>query len=132
MIRPIERKSMKIRPSGRSSDFISPSFGFGCLLECSYCYMKRHKPSGLDYATNVNDILDVILIHSLNTNVKKPNQTHSEYVTYDIACNEDFALHNKYYDWEKIFSFFVYHPYIMGTFATKIVPTPFLSYDPKE
>ena len=23
--------------------------------------------------------------------VKKPNQTHPEYITYDIACNEDFV-----------------------------------------
>ena len=132
MIRPIERKSMKIRPSGRSSDFISPSFGFGCLLECSYCYMKRHKPNGLDYATNIDEILDTILTHSRNVKIKKPNQTHSKYITYDIACNEDFALHNKYYDWEKIFTFFVTNPHLMGTFATKIIPTPFLSYNPDE
>tara|TARA_R110000744_G_scaffold137758_2_gene248411 strand:+ start:384 stop:1238 length:855 start_codon:yes stop_codon:yes gene_type:complete len=132
MIRPIERKSMKIRPSGRSSDFISPSFGFGCLLECSYCYMKRHKPNGLDYATNIDEILDTILTHSRNVKIEKPNQTHSKYITYDIACNEDFALHNKYYDWEKIFTFFVTNPHLMGTFATKIIPTPFLSYNPDE
>ena len=132
MIRPIKRKSMKIRPSGRSSDFISPSFGFGCLLECSYCYMKRHKPNGLDYATNIDEILDTILTHSRNVKIKKPNQTHSKYITYDIACNEDFALHNKHYDWEKIFTSFVTNPHLMGTFATKIIPTPFLSYNPDE
>lgn len=33
----VERKSMIIRPSGRSTDFISPSFGHGCLYNCSYC-----------------------------------------------------------------------------------------------
>ena len=40
MVREITRKTFKIRPSGRSSDYISPSFGYGCLLDCSYCYMK--------------------------------------------------------------------------------------------
>lgn len=132
MIRPIKRKSMKIRPSGRSSDFISPSFGFGCLLECTYCYMKRHKPVGLDYATNVNEILDEINRHSLFANVKKPNQTHPKYITYDIACNEDFALHSKYYDWVNIFEFFREHPIAMGTFATKIIPRQFLKYNPEQ
>lgn len=33
----INRKSMLIRESGRSTDFISPSFGHGCLFECTYC-----------------------------------------------------------------------------------------------
>jgi len=37
MITKVKRKSMVIRPSGRSSDFISPSFGHGCLYDCSYC-----------------------------------------------------------------------------------------------
>lgn len=132
MIKAVTRKSMKIRPSGRSSDFISPSFGFGCLLECSYCYMKRHKPVGLDYATNINTILDEINRHSLFTVVDKPNQTHPKYITYDIACNEDFALHSKYYDWVSIFNFFKEHPIAMGTFATKIIPKQFLKYNPEQ
>ena len=38
----VDRKSMTIRESGRSSDYITPSFGYGCLLDCTYCYMKRH------------------------------------------------------------------------------------------
>tara|TARA_X000000368_G_scaffold245987_1_gene194327 strand:- start:4323 stop:5186 length:864 start_codon:yes stop_codon:yes gene_type:complete len=129
--RPVTRKTFKIRPSGRSSDFISPSFGFGCLLDCSYCYMKRHKAVGLDYATNINQILDEINDHSWFAVVNKPNQTDKDYITYDIACNEDFALHSKYYDWEKIFNFFKDHPKAKGTFATKIIPNDFLKFNPK-
>ena len=129
--RPVTRKTFKIRPSGRSSDFISPSFGFGCLLDCSYCYMKRHKAVGLDYATNTNQILDEINDHSWFAVVNKPNQTDKDYITYDIACNEDFALHSKYYDWEKIFNFFKDHPKAKGTFATKIIPNDFLKFNPK-
>lgn len=125
------RKSMKIRPSGRSSDFISPSFGYGCLLNCSYCYMKRHKPEGLDVATNTNDILTAINNHAFFATVDKPNQTDPEYVTYDIACNEDFALHAKYHEWEKIFTFFREHPIAKATLATKIVPDKFLTFDSK-
>ena len=106
MIKKVKRKEMKIRPSGRSSDYISPSFGYGCLFDCSYCYMKRHLPKGLSIATNTEDILTEINSHVYFADVEKPNQTHSEYITYDISCNEDFALHAKYHEWEKIFTFF--------------------------
>ena len=132
MVREITRKTFKIRPSGRSSDFISPSFGYGCLLDCSYCYMKRHKPYGLDYAKNTGQILTEINNHALFAVVDKPNQTDPEYITYDIACNEDFALHSKYYNWKNIFGFFKEHPKAKATLATKIIPDNFLEYNPEE
>jgi spore photoproduct lyase len=121
---------MKIRPSGRSTDFISPSFGHGCLYNCSYCYMKRHKPEGLSIATNTLDILTEINSHVWFADVEKPNQT-GEYITYDISCNEDFALHAKYHDWETIFKFFRDHPLAMGSFATKHVNKEFLKFNPE-
>ena len=126
----VTRKSMTIRPSGRSTDFISPSFGHGCLYNCTYCYMKRHKPEGLSVATNTMDILTEINSHAYFTDVEKPNQT-GEYVTYDISCNEDFALHAKYHEWEKIFAFFRDHPLAMGSFATKYVNQNLLSFNPE-
>jgi len=112
MIEFVERKTFTIRPSGRSTDFISPSFGYGCLYNCSYCYMKRHKHTGLDVAKNTNDILTAINNHCAFADVEKPNQTHEEYITYDISCNEDFALHAKFHDWKAIFEFFKNHPLI--------------------
>lgn len=130
LVKPVKRKTFKIRPSGRSSDFVAPSFGYGCLLECSYCYMKRHKPRGLDYATNINQILDEINHHSIFAVVDKPNQTDPDYITYDISCNEDFAFHSKFYDWRKIFDFFVESDKAKATLATKIVPDEFLHYNP--
>ena len=132
LVKPVTRKTFKIRPSGRSSDFISPSFGYGCLLECAYCYMKRHKPKGLDYATNINPILDEINNHCMFAVVDKPNQTDPKYITYDIACNEDFAFHSKFYNWQKIFQFFVEHPKAKATFATKVIPEEFLEFNPQE
>jgi len=131
MIKKITRKSMLIRPSGRSTDFISPSFGYGCLYNCSYCYMKRHKDSGLDVATNTGDILTAINNHAFFTPVDKPNQTHADFTTYDISCNEDFALHAKHHQWEKIFEFFRDHPIAMGSFATKYVNNNLLSFNPQ-
>jgi spore photoproduct lyase len=132
MIKEVKRKSMIIRPSGRSTDFISPSFGFGCLYNCSYCYMKRHRPEGLDVETNPEDILNAIYKHSLTANVEKPNQTHPDFITYDISCNEDFALHLKYHNWTKIFDFFVDNPNIMASFATKYVNKELLTYNPQQ
>ena len=67
---------------------------------------KRHKDKGLTVATNTGDILTAINNHAFFTPVDKPNQTHAEYTTYDISCNEDFALHAKHHQWEKIFEFF--------------------------
>jgi len=130
MIEQITRKSMLIRPSGRSTDFITPSFGYGCLYNCSYCYMKRHRAEGLTVATNTGDILTAINNHAYFTPVEKPNQTHSEFTTYDISCNEDFCLHAKYHQWEDIFDFFRAHPVAMGSFATKFVNKKLLAYNP--
>ena len=131
LIKEINRNSMIIRPSGRSTDFISPSFGYGCLYNCSYCYMKRHKPQGLDIAKNTMNILTEINNHCMFAEVNKPNQTHNSYTTYDISCNEDFALHAKYHEWQTIFDFFKEHPVAMGSFATKYVNVDLLNYDPQ-
>ena len=131
MIEKVKRKSMIIRPSGRSTDFISPSFGYGCLYNCSYCYMKRHKAKGLSVAKNTGDILTAVNNHAYFTPVNKPNQTHPTYTTYDISCNEDFALHAKHHQWEKIFEFFRDHPIAMGSFATKYVNPNLTTYDPQ-
>ena len=125
------RKTFVIRPSGRSTDYISPSFGYGCLYDCSYCYMKRHKPDGLSIAVNPHDILTAINDHATFAVVDKPNQTHAEHITYDISCNEDFALHAKYHKWEYIFDFFKEHERAMGSFATKYVNPNLINYDPE-
>jgi spore photoproduct lyase len=127
----IKRKSLIIRESGRSTDYISPSFAFGCGFDCSYCYMKRHKPDGIDIATNTEEILTEIDHHAWFSTVDKPNQTHEEFVTYDIGCNFDLPLHAKHIDWEKIFTFFRDHPRAMGSFATKYVNKDLLKFNPK-
>mgnify|MGYP003127621213 FL=1 len=131
MVNKVTRKTFTIRESGRSTDFISPSFGHGCLYNCSYCYMKRHKPDGLSVAVNPHDILTHVNNHAYFTPVDKPNQTHAKYTTYDISCNEDFALHAKYHAWEQIFEFFRDHPIAMGSFATKYVNEKLLKFNPK-
>jgi len=129
MVTKVIRKTFVIRESGRSTDFITPSFGYGCLYNCSYCYMKRHLPVGLTVAKNINDILTAVNTHSIWLEPKVPNQTDNVYYTYDISCNEDFALHLKYYNWERIFDFFKDNDKIKGSFATKTVPITLLGYN---
>lgn len=131
MLKTLKRKTLIIRESGRSTDYISPSFGYGCLYNCSYCYMKRHKPEGLDIADNTGDILTEINSHAWFATVEKPNQTHEKYITYDISCNEDFALHAKYHDWQRIFQFFKDNPTAMGSLATKYVNDNLLTFNPE-
>jgi len=126
----VERKTFTIRESGRSSDYITPSFGYGCLYKCTYCYMRRHVPKGLTIAENPEDILIAIENHCEDlTWPKKSNQTHDEYYTYDFSCNEDFVLHAKYHDWKLIFDYFKYHEKALGTAATKYVNDDILLYD---
>lgn len=129
----VNRKSMKIVPSGRSSDFISPSFGHGCLADCAYCYMKRHLPEKqVSIANNTMDILTAINNHATFAVVDKPNQTDSKYITYDISCNEDFVLHSKYHNWIEIFTFFRNHPIAKATLATKFVDYNLLEFDSQQ
>lgn len=131
MIKEVTRKSMIIRPSGRSTDFLTPTIIFGCGYQCSYCYCKRHKTEGVNVATNLNDILTEVDHHAWFADVEKPNQTHPEYITYDIGSNSDMALHAKHYDWRKLFDFFKNHPRAMGSFATKYVNEKLLEYNPE-
>lgn len=126
----ITRKTMTIRESGRSSDYITPSFGFGCLYKCEYCYMRRHLPNGLTIAKNTNEIIDAIARHLwLLKWPKESNQTHKEYYTYDFSCNEDYVLHARYHKWEKLFDYFKHEPKAMGTAATKYVNKKLLDYN---
>ena len=121
---------MLIRPSGRSTDFISPSFINECAYNCSYCYVKRHNAEYITIAENVGQILSEINRHAFFAEVDKPNQT-GDYITYDIGCNTDMALHAKQTNWQYIFNFFKDHPLAMGSFATKYVNEDLLKFDPK-
>ncbi|MEY2869777.1 MAG: hypothetical protein RIR01_2279 [Bacteroidota bacterium] len=124
-------KSLQILPSGRSTDFIMPSIIFGCGYDCLYCYCKRHVNDGFVVSENISQILSEVNAHAFFADVKKPNQTHPEYITYDIGCNSDMALHLKHYPWETIFDFFKEHPIAMGSFATKYVNKRLLEYNPE-
>ena len=126
----VERKAMKIRKSGRSSDFITPSFGYGCLYKCNYCYMRRHVRTGLTIAKNTDTIINAIDKHVKSLDwAKEPNQTHKNFYTYDFSCNEDYIRHAEYHEWEKLFDYFKYSDRAFGTAATKYVNKDLLNYN---
>lgn len=131
MVKQVTRKSKLIRYSGRSTNYLTPSFGFGCLYNCTYCYMKRHLPKGLNIATNTEELLEAVDNHVNRLPwPKEKDQTHPKYWTYDLSCNEDFVLHMKYHDWETIFDFFKDHPKAFASMATKYVNPLLLTYNP--
>jgi spore photoproduct lyase len=94
--------------------------------------MKRHKDNkDVEIAKNTKDILTAINNHVAFLGDKVPNQTDKKYHTYDIACNEDFALHSKHHDWRTIFNFFKNHDKAKASLATKIIPVNLLDYEPE-
>lgn len=95
--------------------------------------MKRFQNDVIYRYTNTDEILNTIHVHSLFAigEVVKPNQTHAEYVTYDLGCHSDICLHFKQIDFGKIVEFFRNSEHAFGTFATKFVNYELLKYNPK-
>jgi len=127
-------KTLTIRESGRSSDFIAPSFANGCLGACAYCYVDRNKVvNPITLFTNTEEILTAVDKHVQKQPWPKvPNQTHSLYYTYDIGCNSDISVDAAISDnVAEATAFFRNHPKAFGTFATKFVNPELLSYDPQ-
>lgn len=126
-------KTLHIRTNGRSADFITPNFIYGCAGGCrnTYCYVMRHTYDAIYVNENIDEILCVIAKHSDTLPNKKPNQTDEKYWTYDIGCSTDVSLHWKHTDWFKVFNFFKENPKIKATFATKYVNTKLLNFSPE-
>ena len=71
------RKTLDVRPNGRSADFIAPSYSNGCALACSYCYVPRRKGYANPISTfvNIEDMTDAIARHARKLGPKsEPNQ----------------------------------------------------------
>ncbi len=126
-------KTLQIKPNGRSSDFVTPNFIYGCAGGCrnSYCYVMRYNYESVYVNDNREQILAAIAQHAASLPFPKPaNQVDPLFWTYDIGCSTDLCLHWKHYDWPQVFSFFCQHPKIKATFATKYVNPALLNYRP--
>lgn len=127
-----ELKSIAIRFSGRSSDYIFPTVIQGCVGGCHYCYAARHNPDSFYEEQKISNNLDKILekVKHFEPDIIKPNQTHDKYITWDIGCNSDITPLLKYFDWYKLFDYFKHSERDFGTFATKFTNKDLLSYNP--
>jgi DNA repair photolyase len=133
----IQHKNLKkidFKLSGRSSDYIFPTILSGCFGDCLYCYAARHAPNNFYNEIKISENIDEIIskVENYKPDVIKPNQTHSEYVTWDIACNSDIVPALHLFDWEKLFDYFKYSNRDFGTFATKFVNPRLLEYNPNK
>lgn len=125
-------RNVSCKANGRSSDFITPSFIFGCGYNCSYCTLKRHNYDTIQIAENVDKILVSIWNHSQKQKWKKlPNQCDNKYYVYDIGCNTDISLHWKQLNWVKVFNNFKANQRAMASFATKHVREEMLNFNPE-
>lgn len=131
MLKKQRTKTLKVKPNGRSSDFVTPNFILGCGASCLYCYTKRWGRKNIYINENTDEILDVILKHSETLGKKIPNQVDSKYHTYDIGCSSDITYYWNKYDWPKVLRFFQDNN-IKSTFATKFVNKSMLDFKANE
>lgn len=124
-------KTLTVKLNGRSSDFVTPNFIYGCEASCKYCYIKRWDRSHIYMNENIDDILKAIKKHSLSLGRKVPNQVDSKYHTYDIACSTDVTLYWNKYPFDKVLRFFQDNN-IKSTFATKFVNKSMLDFKANE
>src|SRR3954447_18295092 len=128
------RKSMEVRPNGRSADYIAPSYSNGCAMACSYCYVPRRKGYANPISTfvNIDDIARAIERHAGRLGPKaEPNQVDRESWVYDIGengdCSVDALIGDNVRD---LVALFRRLPNAKASFATKYVNRG-LGYDPR-
>jgi spore photoproduct lyase family protein len=128
-------KSPRVRPNGRSSDFIAPSLSNGCAMSCSYCYVPRRKgyANPISVFANVEQITGTLKRHVARQGVKaKPNQCDPHAWVYDIGessdCSVDHAVSDNVAD---LVALFADLPTAKASFATKFVNRDLLGLDPR-
>ena len=82
------KKSLRIEPNGRSTDFLAPSTSNGCAMACAYCYVPRNKgyANPITVFVNIEEITAAIRRHAVRQGVKhEPNQVDPHLWAYDIG-----------------------------------------------
>ena len=129
------KKTMTVRPNGRSADFIAPSTSNGCAMACTYCYVARHKghSNPVTVFTNVEDAARTIVGHLSRTGPKPgPNQVDPVDWVYDLGENGDLSVDALISDNVlDLVTLFRRLPGAKASFATKYADRGMLSYDPR-
>jgi spore photoproduct lyase len=128
------KKTLAVRPNGRSGDFIAPSHSNGCAMACAYCYVSRRKGYANPITTfvNIEGITAAIERHAGKRGPKTtPNQVDEQSWVYDVGENGDGSVDALICDnLRDLTALFRRLPNVKGSFATKYVNRDLLSYDP--
>ncbi|PSL37287.1 spore photoproduct lyase family protein [Labedella gwakjiensis] len=129
------KKTLTVRPNGRSADFIAPSHANGCAMACVYCYVPRRKgfSNPVTTFTNIEQISAAIAKHSTKQGMKlEPNQCDPDLWIYDVGensdCSVDAMISDNVRDLVELFRSL---PGAKGSFATKYVNRELLEWDPQ-
>jgi spore photoproduct lyase family protein len=128
-------KSPRIRPNGRSSDFIAPSQANGCAMSCAYCYVPRRKgfANPITVFANIEQILRATERHVARQGPKPAaNQCDPVDWVYDIGENSDCSVDA----WvsgnvRDLVGLFARTRGAKASFATKAVNRELLDWDPR-
>jgi len=130
-----EKKSVAMRPNGRSADFIAPSTANGCAMACSYCYVPRRKgyANPVTVFVNIERITRYLTGHVRRQGPKPtPNQCDPVDWVYDLGENSDCAADALFSDNVRdLVDLFADLPGAKASFATKLVNPALLDWDPR-
>ncbi|MET9422595.1 spore photoproduct lyase family protein [Streptomyces sp. NPDC006540] len=130
-----EKKTLTVRPNGRSADWIAPGAANGCAMACAYCYVPRRKgyANPITVFTNIDGIIARIRHHVIGQGPKKePNQCDPSAWVYDVGENNDCSVDALISDnTADLVHAFARWPTAKASFATKFVNPDLLLLEPR-
>lgn len=129
------KKSLSMRPNGRSAHFIAPSTSNGCAMACAYCYVPRRKgyANPISVFVNIEETCRAIARHADRQGaLSAPDQIDAEHWVYDVGENGDLSVDAAISDNVRdLVALFRSLPNAKSSFATKFVNNDLLGYDPQ-
>lgn len=129
------KKSLTMRPNGRSAHFIAPSTSNGCAMACAYCYVPRRKgfANPITLFVNTEQACAAIRRHAGRQGpLPAPDSIDPAMWVYDIGENGDLSLDASVYDGVRDFiHLFRDLRNAKASFATKAVNRDLLAYEPR-
>ncbi|MFF3286979.1 spore photoproduct lyase family protein [Streptomyces sp. NPDC003023] len=130
-----EKKTLTVRPNGRSADWIAPGAANGCAMACAYCYVPRRKgyANPITVFTNIDRIVARLGRHVAEQGPKgEANQCDPSAWVYDIGenndCSVDALISENTAD---LVHAFARWPTAKASFATKFVNPDLLLLEPR-
>jgi spore photoproduct lyase len=129
------KKSLTMRPNGRSAHFIAPSTSNGCAMACAYCYVPRRKgfANPISLFVNVEQACAAITRHAGRQGLlPEPDAIDPDFWIYDIGENGDLSVDAAVSSGVRsMVGLFRSLPNAKASFATKAVNRELLDYDPQ-